>query len=247
MATLPESEEWVAVYQLEKLDPVLGGAPNEATGAGMDNIPHLHLVKRTSWLKAQLTELASSIAGKLLPDTIGQAGKVLRVKADETGYELRTQAQMRTDLGLGNLATKNVTDSPAEIIGFVPVEQGGGAGMSTNKVRLGWRTDGAGIQAQVDAMTIGVLAMRADVLPTIAAASPGTVGTYALLHRLSLTSTSTGNLVAGSDLTWAGLQMASDNVAVTTESGVSPPGTWCCMGHANASVRGGTTLYLRVS
>lgn len=58
MAALPESAEWVDdVYQLEENDPVLGGAPNEATGAGMDNIPHMHLAKRTSWLKAQVEAL----------------------------------------------------------------------------------------------------------------------------------------------------------------------------------------------
>lgn len=62
MATLPETAEWVGVYQLEESDPVLGGAPNEATGAGMDNIPHLHLAKRTSWLKVAVDTLAAQVA-----------------------------------------------------------------------------------------------------------------------------------------------------------------------------------------
>lgn len=65
MATLPETAEtaeWVAVYQLEQSDPVLGGAPNEATGAGMDNIPHLHLVKRTAWLRARVLELIAAVS-----------------------------------------------------------------------------------------------------------------------------------------------------------------------------------------
>lgn len=51
------------VYQLEATDPVLGGAPNEATGAGMDNIPHLHLARRTRWLKARVDELMAGMAG----------------------------------------------------------------------------------------------------------------------------------------------------------------------------------------
>lgn len=245
MATLPESEEWVAVYQLEELDPVLGGAPNEATGAGMDNIPHLHLVKRTSWLKAQLAALASSIAGRLLPDTTGQAGKVLRVKTDETGYELRTQAQMRTDLGLGNLATKNVADGPAAIIGFVPVEQGGGTGMSTNKVRLGWRTDGAGIQAQVDATTIGVLAMKTDVLPTIAASTPGAVGTEAILYRNG--AVTIGDIVPGTDLRASGFGRAGDAVAVIKNNGGTQSGSWQARGSADNASTGSATLYLRVA
>lgn len=63
MTTLPENAEWVGVYQLEESDPVVGGAPNEATGAGMDNIPHLHLTRRTAWLRAQHEALASVVAG----------------------------------------------------------------------------------------------------------------------------------------------------------------------------------------
>lgn len=52
MATLNESGTWPAgIYQLETTDPVLGGAPNEATGAGMSNIPHQQLARRTQVLK----------------------------------------------------------------------------------------------------------------------------------------------------------------------------------------------------
>ena len=51
MATLPEIAEWVAgVYQIEEADPVLGGPPNESTGAGWTNIPALHLATRTAYL-----------------------------------------------------------------------------------------------------------------------------------------------------------------------------------------------------
>ncbi len=39
------------IYQIETTDPVLGGAPNEATGAGMVNIPHQQLARRTQVLK----------------------------------------------------------------------------------------------------------------------------------------------------------------------------------------------------
>ncbi|MTH78755.1 pyocin knob domain-containing protein [Paracoccus aestuariivivens] len=58
MADLPELAEWIAgIYQIEQTDPVLGGAPNETTGAGLTNIPALQLAKRTLWLK-QLVENA---------------------------------------------------------------------------------------------------------------------------------------------------------------------------------------------
>lgn len=57
MATLPEIAEWIAgVYQIEETDPVLGGPPNESTGAGLTNIPALHLAKRTAFLKKLLDE-----------------------------------------------------------------------------------------------------------------------------------------------------------------------------------------------
>lgn len=43
---------WPAgIYQIETTDPVLGGAPNIATGAGMSNIPHLQLAQRSQVLK----------------------------------------------------------------------------------------------------------------------------------------------------------------------------------------------------
>lgn len=57
MATLPEIAEWVnGVYQIEESDPVLGGPPNESTGAGLTNIPALHLAKRTAYLKQVLDD-----------------------------------------------------------------------------------------------------------------------------------------------------------------------------------------------
>jgi hypothetical protein len=52
MADLVENSEFPeGVYQIETTDPVIGGAPNVGTGAGMSNIPHLLLANRTRWLK----------------------------------------------------------------------------------------------------------------------------------------------------------------------------------------------------
>lgn len=47
------------IYQLETTDPVMGGVPNPATGAGPVNIPHQQLAQRTQWLRAQLEALQS--------------------------------------------------------------------------------------------------------------------------------------------------------------------------------------------
>ena len=61
MAKLDDTPLWSDVYQLEQTDPVIGGAPNPATGAGIDNIPHLQLAQRTSWLKAAVDTLVTTV------------------------------------------------------------------------------------------------------------------------------------------------------------------------------------------
>ena len=50
------------------MDPVVGGTPNELTGAGMSNIPHQQLAKRTRWLKAAVDALTAAI-GSVIPST----------------------------------------------------------------------------------------------------------------------------------------------------------------------------------
>jgi hypothetical protein len=50
------------IYQIETTDPVLGGPPNLATGAGMSNIPHLQLARRTQWLRGQLGGFGGNVA-----------------------------------------------------------------------------------------------------------------------------------------------------------------------------------------
>lgn len=78
MATLPEIAEWVnGVYQIEESDPVLGGPPNESTGAGMTNIPALHLAKRTAYLKQVLDDAGiGATAAPAITDfnTVGASG-----------------------------------------------------------------------------------------------------------------------------------------------------------------------------
>lgn len=62
MATLPEMNEYPAgIYQIETTDPVLGGPPNEASKAGLINIPALQLAKRTNWLKVRVDQLVTKV------------------------------------------------------------------------------------------------------------------------------------------------------------------------------------------
>jgi len=78
MATLPEIAEWIAgVYQIEESDPVLGGPPNESTGAGLTNIPALQLAKRTAFLKKVLDDAGvGALVAPVVSDfnTVGKTG-----------------------------------------------------------------------------------------------------------------------------------------------------------------------------
>lgn len=79
MANLSETSVWeTGVYQIETTDPVLGGPPNPETGAGMSNIPHLQLARRTLFLKGQVDSLLASIAtinGQIT--ALGQAQRII--------------------------------------------------------------------------------------------------------------------------------------------------------------------------
>lgn len=62
MANLDDTgDQFPEVYQFEQTDPLLSGPPNEATGAGMDNIPHLQLARRTRWLKTRVDALVDLV------------------------------------------------------------------------------------------------------------------------------------------------------------------------------------------
>lgn len=99
--------------------------------------------------------------------------------------------------GSGNW--KQVTSTP---IGFIPVQQGGGAGQLPNKIYLGWAA-GAKLKAQVDATDLGNVALESWVSTTYAPiASPNLTGTVNLnLGTLGTTlfSTLNGTLLTASD------------------------------------------------
>lgn len=117
MAGLPESNTYPEeIYQIETSDPVIGGYPDETTGAGMSNIPHLQLAKRTNWLKAQVDSLveavvaaSTTVAGivKLSTSTnstsTSMAATPSAVKAVNDNAELR--ALKTTTLTAAGLAT----------------------------------------------------------------------------------------------------------------------------------------------
>jgi hypothetical protein len=51
-------------------------------------------------------------------------------------------------------------------LGYTPVQQGGGIGQGTNKVYLGWGSDGSGLKATVDATDLGSVALTNSPLFT---------------------------------------------------------------------------------
>ncbi|WP_278368053.1 hypothetical protein [Acetobacter orientalis] len=81
------------------------------------------------------------------------SGKLAYQKADKTWAACQPEGDYATNDALTNgLSTKQPT------LGFVPVQQGGGANQGTNKVFLGWASDGSGLRCQVDASDQGILA-----------------------------------------------------------------------------------------
>ncbi|WP_455917369.1 phage tail-collar fiber domain-containing protein [Pseudomonas cerasi] len=80
-------------------------------------------------------------------------------------------------------------------LGFTPVEQGGGAGQATNKIRYGWDSQGRGMRTQVDSSDMGLQwgernfyrpdsdnFMGVSVMGTSIQLPPGGSWCYSLMH-----------------------------------------------------------------
>lgn len=64
MANLGETEIWEPeIYQLETADAIQGGAPDQAQGRGLTNLPPLQLANRTRMLKSHLDLLLEVVGG----------------------------------------------------------------------------------------------------------------------------------------------------------------------------------------
>lgn len=64
MADLNEVSQWEpGIYQIEVTDPVLGGAPNLATGQGLSNVQAQQLASRTKFLLDALGGVGGTLSG----------------------------------------------------------------------------------------------------------------------------------------------------------------------------------------
>ena len=92
-------------------------------------------------------------------ETAGQLATI--VEADILNAMMMEIANVVTNAGL---ALNKLDDTQlwqvisALRLGFVPVEQGGGSLQGTNKVHIGWASDGSGLRVQVDSTDLGPLA-----------------------------------------------------------------------------------------
>lgn len=123
MSYQPESATYeVGVYQLEKLDPVLGGV------GGKSNLPLLHLANRTAWLKQAIDTLESgggpfsynASAGTLPIGGTNGAG-VAGIKRKDTYYVTVAGTVSGVTLQIGDQLTAKV-DEADDISEFVIVQ-----------------------------------------------------------------------------------------------------------------------------
>ncbi|MFP3922791.1 phage tail protein [Pseudomonas sp. W5-36] len=126
-------------------------------------------------------------------------------------------------------------------LGYTPIEQGGGAGMGANKVRLGYNAAGS-LRLQVDATDMGDLISDQNLGPKIGGLGLNGVGSYAFATVItSQGQVNQGGLVAGTNLRYSSTN-SGDGAANT--SGSIGVGTWRVHGAFTNFER---TLFQRVS
>jgi len=167
MADLNETAEWSeGIYQFETTDPVLGGAPNIATQAGMDNIPHLQLAQRTQWLKAQvdnipLTFLARSEVGALLA-----SNGWLKLPSGDPDNPLILQWMSGQSDATGRMTLTNPVAFPTGFISGIACE-GNPAGWASSEATV-WAFDRVASNATTSVAIVRKLASPIATGPAIA-------------------------------------------------------------------------------
>ncbi|MDO5631141.1 MAG: phage tail protein [Paracoccus sp. (in: a-proteobacteria)] len=243
MAVLPEDNSYPAgIYQLEQDDPVLGGAPNEATKAGIDNIPHQQLARRTNWLKARVDGLLESVvaasatvaglvrlssATNSTSQTLAATPAAVKLAMDNANNRVPQSRTISTGAGMtgGGALTNNL----ALAVSFSAQPAAGDA--TAASLRLICHNIGKG---EPERLTTAALLSILDVPAIIAATQAGAVGSWALAKNLTGSTVNTGSLAAGTSLRAA---------SVGGVLGVYLTGTWRAMSVTPADDVG---MFLRV-
>ena len=127
MATLPEDDSFPeGVYRVETTDPVLGGPPNEETGAGLINIPFMQLAKRTRWLKTRVDSLLASFTAA----TTAVAGIVQLSTATNSASDTMAATPSAVKAAMDNANTRALTARTVTGGGLAT----GGGDLSANRV-----------------------------------------------------------------------------------------------------------------
>jgi hypothetical protein len=106
-------------------------------------------------------------------------------------------------------------------LGFTPVQQGGGAGQSANKIFIGWDAVGGKLRAQVDASDFGDIAWESD----LAAYMPRTGGTFTGGVAVSGAFSATGEIYSGTSLVTGGTLTASGLANLAGGAVTNSPGS----------------------
>ncbi|KWS32221.1 phage tail protein [Pseudomonas syringae] len=102
---------------------------------------------------------ANSIAGYGITDcyTAAQVNTLVAARVAADSITTAGFASDNPDYPYFRRASNGAVHYLQNRLGFVPVQQGGGANQATNQLRLGWATNGAGVRAQVDNTDLGLL------------------------------------------------------------------------------------------
>lgn len=245
MANLLEDNSYPSgIYQIEITDPVLGGPPNEATKAGVDNIPHQQLARRTNWLKARVDQLLVQVVAASL--TVAGIVKLNASTGSSSTSEAATPSAVKAAMDNANARVP-----AARTIGTAGLATGGGDLAANRTITVAKSS-----QAQAEAGTDDATAMTP--LRTAQAMTPRRVaeayadaptfhyGTLALLYRASTTALPPGAAVDGTALRRSSISRAANGSLTIMTSGVVMPGTWKCLSEIEASPGGSLGLYVRM-
>jgi hypothetical protein len=128
---------WIRSIFAPLISPPFTGSPTAPTPAAADNSSKL---ATTAFVIGRLTD-----------------GTVSPTFGGGTFNNPVTVAAATTPGQVINLGQADGRYQP--VLGYTPVQQGGGSGQATNKIQIGWASDASGLKAQVDSTDLGLLAL----------------------------------------------------------------------------------------